>query len=105
MNAFSYIAKPQYFPKSVKNPVPAKKKTGTDQDISNEQTEDAIREVDVRETVKNIEMVAYAQTYQGMTVRISKSQKIEESSKRKKGQVVTNDKDKFESVFGLVTAE
>ena len=55
--------------------------------------------------MKNIEMVAYAQTYQGMTVRISKSQKIEESSKRKKSQVVTNDKDKFESVFGLVTAE
>ena len=105
MNAFSYIAKPQYFQKSVKNLVPAKKKTGTDQDISNEQTEDATREVDVRETVKNIEMVAYAQTYQGMAVRISKSQKIEESSKRKKSQVVTNDKDKFESVFGLVTAE
>ena len=50
-------------------------------------------------------MVAYAQTYQGMAVRISKSQKIEESSKRKKGQVVTNNKDKFESAFELVTAK
>ena len=55
--------------------------------------------------MKNIEMVACAQTYQGMVVRSSKSQKTEESRKRKKGQTVTNNKDKFESAFELVTAK
>ena len=94
-----------WFFKKCKSSSSSKEKGRTNLDISNEQAEDTTREVDVRRTVKNIEMVACAQTYQGMVVRSSKSQKTEESRKRKKGQTVTNNKDKFESVFELVTAK